>query len=114
VQVPAVDANALADMDIRDAYQNALDASGRGDKPSGQTGGPWMSMLRLRTALSQLGWDRGKQDRELMRFIRERKAFASSEPNRKVMSQRDRDAQLTRGGDTIDIISIKDWRPQRR
>jgi hypothetical protein len=30
------------------------------------------------------------------------------------MSQRDRDAQLTRGGDTIDIISIKDWRPQRR
>lgn len=112
IQVPAVDANQLADMDIRDAYQNALDASGRGSKPSGQQGGPWLSLLRLRTALSQLGWDREKQDRELMRFIRERKAFVSSEPNRKAMSQRDRDAALARGGDTIDIFSLKDWRPR--
>lgn len=104
--------NAMADMDIRDAYQNALDAMGRGNKPSGQEGGPWMSMLRLRTALSQLGWSREKQDTELMRFIRERKAFVTPESNRKVMSQRDRDAALHRGGDTIDVFSLKNWKPQ--
>lgn len=112
IQVPVVDANTLADMDIRDAYQNAADTLGKGSIPSGQEGGPWISMLRIRTALSQLGWDKEKQDRELMRFIRERKAFASSEPNRKVMSKRDIDAQLLRGGNTVDIISLKNWRPQ--
>lgn len=112
VQAPVVDSNMLADMDIRDAYQNALDAAGRGDKPSGQEGGPWIDMLRLRNALSQLGWDRERQDRELMRFIRERKAFVSSESNRKIMTPRQIDAQLLRGGDTIDVISLKNWRPQ--
>ena len=110
IQVSAGDANAMADLDIRDAYQNALDRSGRGSAPSGQEGGPWLNVLDLRTALSTLGWDREKQDRELLRFIRERKAFVSSEPNRKVMTQRMRDAALHRGGDTIDIISLKDWR----
>jgi len=110
IQVPAGDANAMADLDIRDAYQNALDRAGRGSAPSGQTGGPWLSMLDLRTALSTLGWDRGKQDRELMRFIRERKAFVSSESNRKIMTQRSIDAQLLRGGNTVDNFSLKDWR----
>ncbi len=113
VQVPAVDANAMADLDIRDAYQTALDIMGKGDKPSEMTGGPWVDMLRLRTALSQLGWDREKQDREIMRFLRERKAVGQSEANRKVMTQRQVDAQLMRGGNTVDIISLKDWRPQR-
>ena len=113
IQVPVVDAAAMADLDIRDAYQHALDARGRGNQPSGiQGGGPWVSMLELRNALSTLGWDKEKQDRELMRFIRERKAFAHSEANRKIMTQRMIDAQLTRGGNTIDIVSLKDWRPQ--
>ena len=112
IQVPVVGAATMADLDIRDAYQHALDARGIGNKPSGQQGGPWVSMLELRTALSTLGWDKEKQDRELMRFFRERKAFANSEPNRKVMTQRMIDAQLMRGGNTIDIVSLKDWRPQ--
>lgn len=108
----AAGTNALADADIREAYQNAADAIGKGDMPSGQIGGPWVNMLRLRAALSQLGWGREKQDRELMRFIRERKAFAAGEANRKAMTRQHIDAQLLRGGDTIDKISMKDWRPR--
>jgi hypothetical protein len=112
IQVPAGDANAMADQDIRDAYQNALDAMGKGSSPSGQQGGPWVNMLRLRTALSQLGWDRAKQDQELMRFIRQRKAYVHGEANRKAMTPQHVAAQLLRGGDTIDVISLKDWRPR--
>jgi hypothetical protein len=110
VQMPVIDAAAMADLDIKDAYNDVLNITGRANSPSDQQGGPWVSIFRLRNALATRGWDREKQDRELMRFIRERKAFASSESNRKVMTQQQIEAALHRGGNTIDIISLKDWR----
>lgn len=106
VQMPAIDSNALADRDIADAYETVLDITGARER-SFQTHGPWVTLQRLRTALSTLGWDREKQDRELLRLVRERKAIVSPESNQKTMTPEFRRAALQMGGEDKHIFSLK-------
>lgn|SRR5688572_691303 len=102
VQVPTVDAGAIADLDIRDAFDDALAAN-----PNRTSGNRWVSLTRLRTALSVRGWDRERQDREILRFVRERKGILNPESNQKVLSKRDRDDAIQMGGEDKHIFTIK-------
>jgi hypothetical protein len=105
IQVPVVDAKALADMDLRDAYENAIDAGNvRYQTTSFQ--GPWITLDRLRTALKVLGWDQEKQDREITRFIREGKALSAPYNNQQVMTDAERRAAIRLGNQEKHIISF--------
>ena len=99
VQMPAIDTNAIADLDIRDAYDDVLNITGQTSK--------FVSLQRLRVALSTRGWDRERQDREILRFVRERKGVLSPESNQKVLPQSWRDAALRMGNEDKHLISIK-------
>lgn len=101
---------AMADMDIRDAYEAAIDASpnpARTRDTMNAGSGPWISMVRMRNALSTLGWSRERQDTELTRFLRQRKSIMIPESNQKAMDKRDRDAALHIGNEDKHLISIK-------
>lgn len=102
VQMPAFDANGIADLDIRDAYEDALAAN-----PNSVAGVEWVSLTRLRTALAVRGWDRDRQDREILRFVRERKGILNPESNQKVLSPRDRADAITMGGEQKHIFMVK-------
>lgn len=91
--------NAVADLDIRDAYDDVLNITGQSSR--------YVSLQRLRVALSTRGWDREKQDRELLRFTRERKAILIPESNQKVLPQSWRDAALRMGNEDKHLILIK-------
>lgn len=107
IKVPVVDAKEMADMDLRDAYQDRVNINrGTSLATFNQGQGPWITLLELRTALSVRGWDREKQDREILRFIRERKAVASPLSNQKVMTDRVRNAAIHTGGQDKHIISF--------
>ena len=99
VQMPAIDTNAIADMDIRDAYEDVLNITGQVSK--------FVALQRLRVALSTRGWDRERQDREILRFVRERKGVLSPESNQKVLPQSWRDAALRMGNEDKHLIYIK-------
>lgn len=100
IQVPAVDANALADLDIRDAYEDAINIKGL-------TGNPWVTLQALRTALSVRGMDRERQDRELIRFANERKAILIPEENQKTLTPAVRNAGLSYGGEIQHLFRIE-------
>ncbi len=91
--------NAMADMDIRDAYDDVLNITGQSS--------PYVSLQRLRVALSTRGWDRERQDREILRFARERKGILSPESNQKVLPQSWRDAAIRMGGEDKHLIVVK-------
>lgn len=97
--------NEAADLDIRDAYQQVIDITNPPDFH--QQHGPWVTIQRMRTALSTLGWSRERQDEQLRRFVRERKAIANPESNQKIMTQAFRDSALRIGNEDKHIISIK-------
>lgn len=105
-QQTIAEANALADMDIRDAYQQVIDIT---NPTKHQQGGPWVTIQRMRTALSSLGWSRQRQDEQLRRFIRDRKGVAIPESNQKTMTQAFRESALRIGNEDKHIFSIKDW-----
>lgn len=100
VQLPAADPNMLADMDIRDAYDDAINIKGL-------TGNPWVTLQQLRTALSVRGMDRERQDRELTRFANERKAVLIPEENQKTLTPAVRNAGLTYGGEVQHLFRIE-------
>lgn len=104
IKVPVVDADALADMDLRDAYEDVANITNAASRNQNQ--GPWVTIQRLRTALATRGWDREKQDREILRFIRERKAVAAPESNQKLMTQAFRDSAIRIGNEDKHIISF--------
>ena len=113
VQMPVMDTQALeslADADIRDAAEMAIDSMHNPDQVrerDSRDHGPWISLLRLRTALSTLGWDRERQDRELHRFFRQRKANLIPESNQKALTKAHRDAALNVGREDKHLIAIK-------
>ena len=100
ITVPAVDSNALADMDIADAYEDAINIKGL-------TGNPWVTLQQLRTALSVRGMDRERQDRELTRFANERKGVLIPEENQKTLTPAVRNAGLTYGGEVQHLFRIE-------
>lgn len=100
IQVPVMDSNALADMDIRDAYDDALNIKGL-------TGNPWVTLQQLRTALSTRGMSRERQDQQLTRFADERKGVLIPEENQKTLTQAVRDAGLTYGGEVQHLFRIE-------
>lgn len=100
IQVPAVDSNAIADLDIADAYEDAMNIKG---KPQN----PWVTLESMRTALNVRGMDRERQDRELIRFANERKGILIPEENQKVLTKGQRDAGLTYGGEVQHLFSIE-------
>ena len=100
IQVPAVDSNALADMDITDAYEDAVNIKG-------VAGNPWVTLQQLRTALSVRGMDRERQDRELTRFANERKGILIPEENQKTLTPAVRNAGLTYGGEVQHLFRIE-------
>jgi hypothetical protein len=104
IQVPAVDAKALADMDLRDAYEDVANITNAASRNQNQ--GPWVTIQRLRTALSTRGWDREKQDREITRFVREGKAVAAPESNQKLMTPEFRRSAIQLGNEDKHIISF--------
>jgi hypothetical protein len=99
IQVPAGDANAMADLDIRDAYEDALNIKG-------VTGNRWVTLQALRTALNVRGMDRARQDRELTRFANERKGIIIPEENQQTLTKAVRDAGLSYGGDVNHLFRI--------
>lgn len=99
--------DAMADQDIRDAYDNVIDIMGAQHRRNAGAG-PQVSLLRLRTALSTRGWDRDRQDRELLRFVRERKGILIPESNQKALTKAHRDASLRVGNEDKHLISVKD------
>jgi hypothetical protein len=103
IKVPVVDAAAMADMDIRDAYEDALAANPNRTNSFGD----WVSMERLRTALAVRGWDRERQDQEILRFVRERKGVLSPDSNQKILSDADRRAQIRQGNENQGIFKIE-------
>lgn len=100
IQVPAVDANAVADMDIRDAYEDVINIKGL-------SGNPWVTLQQLRTALNVRGMDRDRQDRELTRFANERKGTLIPEENQKTLTPAVRNAGLTYGGEVQHLFRIE-------
>lgn len=100
VQAPVFDAKAIADLDIEDAYQDAINIKGL-------TGNPWVTLQQLRTALNVRGWDRERQDRELTRFANERKGTLIPEENQKTLTPAVRNAGLTYGGEVQHLIRIQ-------
>lgn len=104
IQVPVVDANAMADMDLRDAYEDVAAIVNAASRNQNQ--GPWVTLQRLRTALATRGWDREKQDREIARFVRERKAVAIPESNQQTMTKAFDDAAIIIGNQRKHIISF--------
>lgn len=104
IQVPVVDAKAMADMDLRDAYEDVVAITNKAS--FNDEHGPWVTIQQLRTALSTRGWDREKQDREITRFVRERKAVAAPESNQKLMTQAFRNAAIHIGNEDKHIIAF--------
>lgn len=102
IQVPVFDEKAIADLDIADAYQDALDS-----RPNSSADNPWVSVTRMRTALAVRGWSRERQDRELLRFVRERKGILNPESNQKVLSPDQRNDGIMMGNERKDIFMIK-------
>ena len=100
VQVPVVDAEALADLDIRDAYQDVLNIRDR-------KMGDWVTLLQLRNALSVRGMDKGRQDRELSRFFTQGKGNLDLEVNQKTLTPAVRNAGLVYGGETMHMFNIE-------
>lgn len=99
-QQTIAEANALADMDIRDAYDDVLNITGQQSR--------YVALQRLRVALSTRGWSRERQDEQLRRFVRERKGILIPESNQKVLPQSWRDAALRVGNEEKHLILIKD------
>lgn len=100
VQVPAVDANAVADMDIRDAYQDALNTQGRDF-------GRWVTLLQLRTALNVRGWSRDRQDEQLRRFYKEGRGILIPEEDQKTLTRPVREASLNFLGEIMHLFRIE-------
>lgn len=100
ISVPAMDSNAVADLDIRDAYDDAINIKGL-------TGNPWVTLQQLRTALSVRGFDRDRQDRELIRFANERKGILIPEENQKTLTPAVRKAGLEYGGEVQHLFRIE-------
>jgi hypothetical protein len=100
IQVPAGDANAMADLDIRDAYDDALNIKGN-------TGNRWVTLQALRTALSVRGMSRERQDRELTRFANERKGILLPEEIQRTLTPGVRDAGLRYGGEINHLFQIE-------
>lgn len=92
--------NAMADLDIRDAYEDALNVKGL-------TGNRWVTLQQLRTALNVRGWSRERQDSQLVRFANERKAILIPEENQKTLTKAVQDAGLTYGGEVQHLFRIE-------
>lgn len=84
IQVPAVDANALADLDIIDAFQDVVNIT---NAARFDVGNPVVTMQRMRTALATRGWDRDRQDQQLRRFVQEGKGSAMGEPDKRLLTE---------------------------
>lgn len=93
--------NAMADLDIADAYEDAMNIkAGSGDNP-------WVTIQSMRTALSVRGWSRERQDEQLRRFVRERKGVANPESNQKTLTKALRDSALNIGNENKHIFMVK-------
>lgn len=101
IQVPVVDAAALADLDIRDAYDDALAAN-----PNAGTQSKWVSVERMRTALSVRGWDRERQDEQLLRFVRQNKGTLAPFDTDKLGGAPNRKAAIMVDGDPKGMFRI--------
>src|SRR6187402_697489 len=97
--VPVADPGVIADMDIRDSIEDVVNITG-------QTS-PWVSLQRLRVALSTRGWDSDRQDRELSRFVSEGKASLLAEEDRGLLTKELRRAALAYGDDNYHLIRLK-------
>lgn len=98
MQMPAVDNNALADLDIRDAIDDVLNITGQSSD--------WVSLQRLRTALSTRGWDSDRQDRELSRFVRQGKGRLLEEEDQGLLTREVRRAALPFGDNVYHLIRL--------
>lgn len=92
--------NALADLDIRDAYQDALNAQGRDF-------GRYVTLQQMRTALNVRGWSRERQDSQLRRFANERKGILIPEEDQKTLTRALREAGLSYGGEIQHLFRIE-------
>lgn len=99
-QQSIADQNAVADLDIRDAYDDAINIKGL-------TGNPWVTLQQLRTALNVRGWSRERQDSQLRRFADQRKGILIPEENQKTLTKAVRDAGLTYGGEVQHLFRIE-------
>ena len=98
VAMPAVDANTLADMDIRDAMEDVVNITGQSS--------PWVSLQRLRTTLSTRGWDTERQDQELTRFVSQGKGRLLAEEDPGLLTKELRRAKLAYGDDNYHLIRL--------
>lgn len=92
--------NAMADLDIQDAYEDALNTRG-------QNLGSWVTLQQLRTALNIRGWSRERQDAQLRRFANERKGVLLPEEAQHTLTKAVRDAGLTYGGEVQHLFRIE-------
>lgn len=63
-----------------------------------------VGMYDLRQQLSKLGWDRERQDAELIKASRARQLILAPAVNQKLLLQRDRDATVRLGGEDKGIV----------
>lgn len=95
----AVDGNALADADIRDAVEDVLNITGQTSQ--------WVTLQRLRTALSTRGWSEDRQDEQLTRFVREGKASLLVEEDAGLVTKAVRRSALAYGDENYHLIRLK-------
>ena len=100
VKVPSVNADELADRDVRDAYEDVLNIT------NSQVA--WVDLTRLRTALNTRGMSRDRQDEALLRMVDQRKIRLIPEENQKVISDRDRAAAIRLSGEDKHLIAFRD------
>jgi len=85
-------------MDIRDAVDDVFNITGQSS--------PWVSLQRLRTALSTRGWDTERQDRELTRFVSQGKGRLLAEEDSGLLTKELRRAKLAYGDDNYHLIRL--------
>lgn len=94
----AVGSDGLADRDIRDAVEDVFNITGQSSQ--------WVSLQRLRTALSTRGWDTDRQDRELTRFVSQGKGSLLTEDDEGLLTKAVRRSALGYGDDNYHLIRL--------
>lgn len=86
------------------AVDQIIDAMSRATRKEVFGGKMIVGMFDLREQLSALGWNREKQDAELIKASRQRKLILAPYTNQKVLIPRDREAALRLGGENKGLV----------
>lgn len=66
-----------------------------------------VTVTEVRSALGELGWSREKQEQEMVKMVRERKAILSPQSNQKILTARQREDFIWMGGEPKSLFHIE-------